>query len=677
MDEFEEELKKGFLEEATQMIGDTEQCFLTLETSPEDRSILEKIFRLAHNLKGSAKAVGFDKLGAFAHELESYLLKLKDGTIAVQSNSVSLLLRCNDHLSQTVEGLKSNFNATIDPTELLDEIHRQMSGEMAETPAVPAVAEEMGAALVEEASVLPRADDPGFSDLDAETTVEVHQAVVPAAAPTATITAPGLGDMLAGETKKQLAASAGSTDSAKTEGEPHQAPAAGNGSGSNVPAANGGQNVPAANGGQNVPAANSGQNVIDENIRVSLRRLDKLINFVGELVILQAVLKEQIQVSGSMFIRKTTHQLGKVTKEIQDISMGLRMIPLNQTFHKMQRIVRDTSTALGKKVHLTLLGEETEVDKTVLENLSDPLVHLIRNAVDHGIESAEERIRNGKNEAGTIVLSAFQQSGFLVIEISDDGGGMDLNRLKAKAIEKGIVKPNAQLTEKETYALIFASGFSTKTVVTDVSGRGVGMDVVKTNIEALQGEIQLETKLGQGTRFRIQLPLTLAIIDGMVVRCQDQRFVIPLSYVHESTQPSETDIHQATGIGELFSLRGEHLPVYRLEHLLNLRNVQSKPISQTIAIVVRSRQTSFVVLADEIIGLYQVVIKKLGQEHHNLHGFSGSAILGDGKPALILELVDLVLRYQTKPPKPVSSSNVRSISPGAASKVEPLRRNVV
>ena len=630
MDEFEEELKKGFLDEATQMIGDTEQCFLSLETSPDDRSILEKIFRLAHNLKGSAKAVGFDKLGAFAHELESYLLKLKDGSIAVQSTSVSLLLRCNDHLSQTVEGLKGDYNVTIDSTDLLNEIHAQMSGDAAPIPV--------------EVPALPSAEDPGFAEAEAEPAPVDETVVAAPAAPSpvetpvpanATVTAPELGSLLAEETAKQLE----------------------------------------AHGGGGGPKAPSTQNVVDENIRVSLKRLDKLINFVGELVILQAVLREQIQANGSMFIRKTAHQLGKVTKEIQDISMGLRMIPLNQTFHKMQRIVRDTSTTLNKKVHLVLVGEETEVDKTVLENLSDPLVHLIRNAVDHGIESAEERIKNGKPEAGTITLSAFQQSGFLMIEISDDGGGMDMNRLKAKAIEKGIIKANAQLTEKETYGLIFSSGFSTKTVVTDVSGRGVGMDVVKTNIEALQGEIQLETKLGQGTRFRIQLPLTLAIIDGMVVRCHDQRFVIPLSYVHESTQPSETDIHQATGIGELFSLRGENLPLYRLEHLVGLKNVQSKPVAQTIAIVCRSRQISFVVLADEIVGLYQVVIKKLGQEHQNLHGYSGSAILGDGKPALILELVDLVLRYQSKPPKPVPATNIRTVSTNAGSPVEPLRRS--
>ena len=391
---------------------------------------------------------------------------------------------------------------------------------------------------------------------------------------------------------------------------------------------------------------------------MSLQRLDNLIDFVGELVILQTVLREQTQSVDSIFIRKTIHQISKVTKEIQDLSMGLRMVPLKQTFLKMQRIVRDTSTSLNKKVHLNLVGEETEVDKTILENLGDPLVHLIRNAVDHGIESTENRLSSNKPETGTITLSASQQSGSLIIEISDDGGGINGERLRAKAIEKKMIKPETVLSEKETYSLIFQSGFSTKTEVTDISGRGVGMDVVKTNIEALQGDIQLTSVLHQGTTFRIRLPLTLAIIDGMIIRCGNHRFVIPLSQVFESIRPQANDLFQSTELGEVFTLRGEKLPLYRLNRLLNLKsNFSDSPIEE-ILIVVRSRESSFAVLVDEIIGMHQVVIKKLGLEHQGLKGFGGSAILGDGKPALILELFELILRhgkFQSAPSRGVAA----------------------
>lgn len=345
-----------------------------------------------------------------------------------------------------------------------------------------------------------------------------------------------------------------------------------------------------------------------------------------------------------MLMKKTVNQLAKVTKEVQDISMGLRMVPLKQTFQKMQRIVRDTSSKLDKKINLKLMGEETEVDKTILENLGDPLVHLVRNSVDHGVETPQERLAAGKPEFGEIVLYAYHQSGTLMIEVRDDGAGLNPAKLTAKAIEKGILKPGTQLSDTEAYNLIFASGFSTKAVVSDVSGRGVGMDVVKTNIERLQGTIQIETVLGKGTCFKICLPLTLAIVDGMTIQCEKERYVIPLAHVHESVKPAQSDIHFVTGMGDVFSLRGENIPLYRLNDLLGRKATQS--FSEMIAIVVRTGKSVFSVLVDDIIGQSQIVIKQLGQEHQNLQGFSGSAILGDGKPALILELAELVARYK-------------------------------
>jgi two-component system chemotaxis sensor kinase CheA len=572
MDDFERELKIGFLDEAGQLLTDTEQCFLALESETRDPGTLDNIFRLAHNLKGSAKAVGFAEMGDLTHQLESLLLKMKSGEVPVQTETVSLLLRCNDHVRVMIDGLRENLDATFDSTQLLSEIQAVMNGEI-HVSAPPA------AQVGETSEVVPDAQADGWSE-------EVPNNVL--------------------DLPVVSAAKAASVAAAKPE-----------------------------------ERKSSGGAAPEESIRVSFARLEKLLNFVGEMVILQTVLREQAGQSATPLMRRTVDQLGKVTKEVQDISMSLRMVPLKATVQKMHRIVRDTAKALGKQVNLELIGEDTEVDKTVLERLGDPLVHLVRNAVDHGIESAELRKERGKPELGTISLGAFHRSGSLVIEIKDDGGGLDPARLRAKAIEKGILREGSTISDKEAYQLIFAAGFSTKTDVTDVSGRGVGMDVVRTNIELLQGEIQIETGIGKGSCFRIVLPLTLAIIDGMIIRSNNERYVIPLVQVHESLQPQAADVKVMTGIGEILLLRGENLPLFRLSHLLASK-APHRNASDCIAIVIRTNDKPFAVLVDDIIGQQQVVIKSLGKELQGVKGFSGSVILGDGRPSLILEVQELI-----------------------------------
>jgi two-component system chemotaxis sensor kinase CheA len=434
MDDFEREIKAGFLDEATQMLEDVEQSFLVLEQDQSNRSTLEKIFRLAHNLKGSGRAVGFEELAQFTHKFESLLLKLKNGEVAIQTATVGLLLRCKDHIGLMVEGLRANLDAKFDSQELYSELDQHINGQIPSAMPEPALVSAMAP---------PSAD-------------------TPSSAPVAT---PEPEPILAPVHEISLAP---------------------------VDLAPKAQN-------KNPPA--------DESLRVSLARVEKLINFVGELVIMESVLKQQAEAAGHVHLRKAVHQLGKVTKEVQDIAMSLRMIPLRQTFQKMQRIVRDTSQVLNKKVNLTIKGEETEIDKTVLEHIGDPLVHLIRNSVDHGIEAEGKRSTSGKDAVGQIQLRAFHQSDSLVIEVEDDGNGLDAEHLRKKAIEKGVIKADAVLTEEECHKLIFAPGFSTKAEVTEVSGRGVGLDVVKTNIERLQGDIHIKTEAGKGTCFRIRLPL--------------------------------------------------------------------------------------------------------------------------------------------------------------------------
>ncbi|MCM2322676.1 MAG: chemotaxis protein CheA [Oligoflexia bacterium] len=601
MEDFEKELKEGFLQEAEQLLLDAEQCFLSLETLSSDpnggdRSIIEKIFRLAHSLKGSARAVGFDDIGHFTHELESLLVKVKNGEIRIETSIVSLLLKCNDHLRTMVTTLKADMAARIDSSALISEIQDHMNGtaKAASAPA-PEPCEEVPAASAFEPEPAP-AGPTTFTSAGQGTVAELFRQATVSPLPLPASVAP-----------------------------PSATPAA----------------TPAKAG-----------SAVEEGIRVSLKRLDVLMNNIGELVILQTVLnqhKDQIQ---SVLLQKTVGQLEKITKDIQGISMSLRMVPLKQTFQKLHRTLRDTSKALGKEITFETSGDETEMDKTVIDNLGDPLVHLIRNAADHGIEAAEERVRAGKPRDGQVKIRASHQGDRVIIEVIDDGKGVNPVIIKAKAIEKGILSRDAEISDRQAAELLFHPGFSTKSEVTDISGRGVGLDVVKTNIEKLQGEVQIESVPGQGTTFRILLPLTLAIIDGMVVTLGEERYVIPVAHIHESLQPTTDDIHHFTGVGEMLSLRGENLPLFRLSSVLN-RKVKARTSTDCIAIVVRTGEKPFAILVDDIIGQQQVVIKRLGEELKDIRGFSGSSILGDGRAALILDINELVGRNMTR----MSSSN--------------------
>ena len=597
MDDFEKELRSGFLDEAAQLLADAEQCFLNLESATDDPSIIEKLFRLAHNLKGSARAVGFADIAEFTHQLESLLLKIKNKEISIQASTVNLLLKCNDHLIAIVETFKADMNARVDNSELLCEIGKHLSGEIEqESPVEQSPSLDLAEESAENCDTnYPAADE--FNELSRIVTDSL------ADAPARTAIASNVIELPRSEDASTKPASSPTHDG-------------------------------------HAPGTQQ-----DESIRVNLRRLERLMNNVGELVILQAVLNQQKYQVESMLIQKTIDQLAKITKDIQDISMSLRMVPLKQTFQKMQRIVRDTSKALNKDVRLQITGEETELDKIVLEQIGDPLVHLVRNAVDHGLESTEERLAAGKPAQGVVSLNAYHRGNHIVLEVKEDGRGLDPKKLTDIAVKKGIIKPEQILTDEQAYQLIFASGFSTKSQITDISGRGVGMDVVRSNIAALQGEIQVETELGKGTVFRVLLPLTLSIIDGMVVQSGEERYVVPISQVHESVQPEQLDVHHVSGMGDILSLRGETLPLFRLTQVLGRKAAATATAAWNgIAIIVRSGKNPFAIFVDDIIGHQQVVIKRLGNEVQNIKGISGGAILGDGRAALILDFSELVGR---------------------------------
>lgn len=396
-------------------------------------------------------------------------------------------------------------------------------------------------------------------------------------------------------------------------------------------------------------AANSNKTSADDSIRVKFSRIETLLNNIGELSILQNVLHQQTvthATSVPLLLRETAISMSKIIKETQTIMMGLRMVPLRQTFRKMERIVRDTSAELGKEAELIINGDETEIDKMVLEQVTDPLIHIIRNAVDHGLEENSDRCSTQKTKVGKIFLSAFHRAGYLIIEARDDGKGLDPEKLIRKAVEKGLIPKGTQLSREDAFQLIFTPGFSTKDEVTNVSGRGVGMDVVKTNITALQGQVEIESELGQGTCLRIILPLTMAIVDSVIVRVEAERFVVPLAQVSEFLSLQESDFESALGRTELLSLRGETLPVFRLTTLLN-RPVGTKTKLNQKALVIRNTKNQGVaVLVDQIISQQQVVVKPLGQELRQQVGLVGFAILGDGRPAIILDLLELLSKNQ-------------------------------
>jgi two-component system chemotaxis sensor kinase CheA len=378
-------------------------------------------------------------------------------------------------------------------------------------------------------------------------------------------------------------------------------------------------------------------------VKLDTRKLDSLVDLVGELVIAQSMVVQdpEVQRLSSRHLARTLRQLGRITTELQRTAMSLRMVPISGTFRKMTRLVRDLAAQQQKQVQLVVEGEETELDRNIVEELSDPLVHMIRNSIDHGIESPEARVSQGKPALGTIRISASHQRGGIVIAIQDDGKGLDRDRILAKARERGLIKPDATPTEEEVFAVIFAPGFSTAEKVTEVSGRGVGMDVVRRNIEKLRGKIETRSIAGQGTAFTIVLPLTLAIIDGMLVGVGDDRYIIPTLSVRESFRPRPgmvTTVHER---GEVVSVRGRLTPLLRLGQHLGTPCRAVDP-TEGIIVVVESGDAARGLLVDELLGKQEVVIKNLGETFRKQDLLAGAAILGDGRVGLILDVDTLV-----------------------------------
>lgn len=401
-------------------------------------------------------------------------------------------------------------------------------------------------------------------------------------------------------------------------------------------------------------ARNRAEPSADATIRVRTDRLDRLIDMVGELVISQSMISGDDGIDASKqheLVRKITHA-GKIVRELQDLSMSMRMVPLKATFSKLARVVRDTAVKAGKTVQFVTEGDDVEIDRNLVDVLGDPLVHMVRNSVDHGVEPPTERDRIGKPRAGIVKLSAYHASGNVVVELVDDGRGLHRDKIVSKAIEKGLIESDKGMTDADVFALIFAPGFSTAEKITDISGRGVGMDVVRRNLESIRGRIDITSAPGKGTTFAIRLPLTLAVTDGMVVRVGAERFIVPLTHIHMSFRPEPSMLSTVVGRGEVVLLRGELMPVIRLHRLFDVQDAVQSPLEGLLMIVGDGdRRTAL--LVDDLLGQQQVVAKTLAQALGKVPGVSGGAILGDGRVGLILDVNETVALAQSQETAPL------------------------
>ncbi len=404
-------------------------------------------------------------------------------------------------------------------------------------------------------------------------------------------------------------------------------------------------------------SSNTSSVFVRESVKVDATRLDQLVDLVGELVIAESMVaqsKEFLSGASNELLRHINH-LDKITRDLQEMATSLRMVPVLATFQKMARLVRDLSKKSQKPVEFIMSGEDTELDKTVVDKIGDPLVHMVRNAVDHGLEaSSEERVQNGKPATGRIFLRAFHKGGNIIIEIEDDGRGLNREAIVKKAKERGLIDDADKMSDRDINNLIFEPGFSTAKVLTEISGRGVGMDVVKRNIEALRGQVDIHSVEGKGSKFTIRLPLTLAIIDGMVVRVGIERYILPTLSIILSLRPTENDIHTVISKGEMLTLRGKQLPIIRLHEIFNKPEAAIKATDATI-VVVENEGKEIALLLDEIVGQQQIVIKPMGEAFRNLPGIAGAAIMPDGKVGLILDITGLQKLNANEIIKPVTT----------------------
>lgn len=657
-----------FFEEAGENLERMEQQLLGIDIESADDETLNSIFRCAHSVKGGAATFGFADVAELTHQMETLLDKLRRHELAPTTSMVDALLQGSDALrAQLVRHQNGGTDAPVDTSAVLARISALLEGDApaataqpAATGAAPAPVAAAGALRTLELIAGPF-DTPDQADTLAALLAEIADIstveISARSGPTdgmrhfKVVTSRDDDELLdllsfhvAREQVRLLPFDP--AESASAAAPAPAAPNAGYGFFDGAPGAPGtGSTAPKASNAVPSKAAATPLPAEATTLRVSVEKVDQLINLVGELVITQAMLAQnsaQIDPALQQQLAAGLADLERNTRSLQESVMSIRMIPMSVVFNRFPRMLRDLAAKLGKKVDFVTQGEATELDKGLVEKITDPLTHLVRNSCDHGIESPAERLAKGKREIGTITLAASHQGGSIVIEVRDDGKGLSRDKLLKKARERGIDAPDS-MADAEVWQLIFAPGFSTAEVVTDVSGRGVGMDVVKKNIAALGGSVEIESAEGYGMIVKVRLPLTLAIMDSMSVGVGGECYILPLSSVVESFQLTEDGLKSIGNSGRLVQVRDEYLPVIDLERVFDVPRQGNAPTA-SIMVVVEADGSRVAIMVDELLGQQQVVVKNLEANYRRVDHISGATIMGDGRVALIIDVGSLVRR---------------------------------
>jgi two-component system chemotaxis sensor kinase CheA len=578
-------LLADFVNESRDHIHTAETFLLELETSPTNGESINSVFRAWHTIKGVAGFLGLRETATLAHAMENLMDLARKGELVLNAEYIDVLLEGNDCLKELIEIVEAGISgASLRTPESFHSIIDKLSspGSIGHGAVGGEPVKKVGEILVENGVAAPQ---------DVENALKLQQEGDPRK----------LGEILIGD--------------------------------KNIPAR-------AVAGALAAQTASRQSATVEETIRVPVGRIDQLVDSIGEAVIAQSMINADASIKkiADQTLHTKIEHSEMIMRQIQELAMSLRMVSIKSTFQKMARLVRDLSKKSNKDVNFVTEGEDTELDKSVVEKIGDPLIHMIRNSVDHGIESPQDRRKTGKPSHATVILRAYQKAGNIYIEVVDDGKGLDKEAIFSKAVSKGLCKKNDGLSEQEIYAFIFLPGFSTAKVITDVSGRGVGMDVVRRNIEALRGSVEIQSQQGVGTTFTIRLPLTLAIVDGMIVRSKGDTYIIPTLSIVESIRPTADQRKSVLKIGEMINVRGELIPLVNLARIFDKTNGHYGASEGVVMIVEDMLGKKIGLEIDEIMGQQQVVIKNLGVGIGDVPGISGGAIMSDGHVSLILDI---------------------------------------
>lgn len=606
-----QEILEDFLVEAFELVEQIDHDLVELESNPEDLELLNRIFRVAHTIKGSSSFLNFDVLTKLTHHMEDVLNKARHGELKITPDIMDVVLESIDRMKTLLNSIRDNGNDSAIGMDIGPICARLTAISEGDVSAVASVSEEPKVEPKEE--VVPATPEPS-----AEPDVDVNQ----------------LSDSeVEAEIERLLKVRKAEDQARRAQKKKSAAPT------TPKPATETG-------GEKKVPASGGGGGGMDQTIRVEVKRLDHLMNLIGELVLgknrlLKIYDDVEERYEGEKFLEELNQvvsQLSIITTDVQLAVMKTRMQPIAKVFNKFPRVVRDLSRELGKQIELEITGEETELDKSIVEEIGDPIMHMIRNSCDHGVEDPATRKANGKPERGVVQLKAYNEGNHIVVEITDDGKGLDAAGLKMKALEKNLIteKEAEQMTDKEAFALIFKPGFSTAAKVTNVSGRGVGMDVVKTNIEKLNGVIEIDSELGKGSTFKLKIPLTLAIIQSLLVGTQEEFYAIPLASVLETVRVPIDNIYTIEGKNVL-RLREEVLSLVRLSDVFGVKQVLESG-DQTYVVIIGVAESKLGIIVDTLVGQEEIVIKSMGDYLQNIQGIAGATIRGDGRVTLIIDV---------------------------------------